>query len=239
MAKFRNVAHPYVTQMSLKDKARHVVVSKSRFLCFIENGQGRTPVLFDRTPQGVKVIVDYSAEYDYPLAALADPPAILKALNLQDDSNQVFTKTCEVVSATWQAAAPAPTFDLVIATRKYGIGSTDSANAPIVWWKVAGQPKQEPTAPCNLTTPAIQKRLLAYELVDTRCTQFEVIRCYRKVDALQVARKAGATHKDRQGNFYYKDRATNLVYVGRVDNGSIDWQQDWHSHLPDTTERLS
>ncbi|GIK42413.1 MAG: hypothetical protein BroJett011_62460 [Chloroflexota bacterium] len=45
-------------------------------------------------------------------------------------------------------AASLPQFDLVIASKKaYGISS--QAEAPILWWKVAGQEKEYPPKPCS------------------------------------------------------------------------------------------
>jgi len=78
-----------------------------------------------------------------------------------------------------QPASLLPVYDLVIASKKlYGI--TSDAAAPILWWKLAGQPKQEPPQRCALTDPAIQKKLLSYDLIDTETRQGMIIRRYRK-----------------------------------------------------------
>jgi hypothetical protein len=77
-------------------------------------------------------------------------------------------------------AADLPQFDLVIASKKtFGISS--QAEAPILWWKLAGKPRETPARPCALTDPAIQKRLLGYRLVNTETRQGMVIRRYRRI----------------------------------------------------------
>lgn len=75
----------------------------------------------------------------------------------------------------------APPVDLVIASRKYGRGSTSQADAPILWWKLVGRPKEVPPRPCSLVDPVIQKRLRAYKLVDTEVQANQVVRRYRKL----------------------------------------------------------
>lgn len=77
-----------------------------------------------------------------------------------------------------------PLYDLLIATKKYGVGSRtrDAENAPIVWIKFAGEDKRPPKdATITIAHPSVQKFLLGYELVTTECHQFELIRKYRKI----------------------------------------------------------
>jgi hypothetical protein len=81
-------------------------------------------------------------------------------------------------------AAELPQFDLVIASQKV-FGVSSQAEAPILWWKVAGQKKEYPPKPCSLLHPAIQKRLLNYELAHTEARQGMVIRRYRRKAAAQ------------------------------------------------------
>lgn len=75
-------------------------------------------------------------------------------------------------------------FDLLIASRKGGYGSTSHADAPILWWKLAGCEKEKPAKPVTLVHPLIQKRLAAYELVDTEVQPNQVIRKYRRAEVL-------------------------------------------------------
>jgi hypothetical protein len=77
-------------------------------------------------------------------------------------------------------ATDQPLYDLVIASRKYGYGHTTNTDAPIVWWKVAGQPKEALKKRVSLATPLIQERLQKYYLVDTEVHPTEVIRKYCK-----------------------------------------------------------
>ncbi len=72
-----------------------------------------------------------------------------------------------------------PLYDLVIASKKYGYGSTTNANAPIEWWKLAGGEKEAPPRQVSLADPVIQKHLEAYELVDTEIQTTRIIRKYR------------------------------------------------------------
>ena len=74
----------------------------------------------------------------------------------------------------------APLFDLVIASRKGGYGTTSHASAPILWWKLAGQPKETLTKRVSLTHPLIQKRLAAYELVTVEVHPTTIVRKCRK-----------------------------------------------------------
>lgn len=76
--------------------------------------------------------------------------------------------------------ADTPLFDLVIASKKSGYGITSRASAPVLWYKLAGQPKQNPKG-WALTQPAVQARLQDYELVDTEVRQNQVIRKYCKI----------------------------------------------------------
>ena len=73
-------------------------------------------------------------------------------------------------------------YDLVIASKKYGYGSTDHANAPILWWKVAGQPKEEiyPRRRVSVIDNEVQDRLAGYELVDTEVKRNMIVRKYRE-----------------------------------------------------------
>lgn len=73
-------------------------------------------------------------------------------------------------------------YDLVIASRKYGYGSTTNAAAPIAWWKLAGQEKEVPPRTVSLTNPVVQKHLEAYELVDTEVHPTEIVRKYRRLE---------------------------------------------------------
>lgn len=75
-----------------------------------------------------------------------------------------------------------PLYDLLIASKKYGYGSTTNADAPIIWWKVAGHEKQAPRRSLSIVDPALQQRLEAYELVDTEVQPSQVIRKYRKLE---------------------------------------------------------
>lgn len=74
-------------------------------------------------------------------------------------------------------------YDLVIASKKYGRGSTDHAEAPILWWKLAGKPKEEvyPQRRVSVIDSQVQERLASYELVDTEVRRNMVIRKYRKL----------------------------------------------------------
>ena len=72
-------------------------------------------------------------------------------------------------------------YDLVIASRKTGYGTTSHADSPILWWKMAGQEKETPAKPVTLIHPLVQKRLQAYELVDTEVQINQIIRKYRKL----------------------------------------------------------
>ena len=81
-------------------------------------------------------------------------------------------------------AVPGQTlFDLVIASKKYGYGSTDHAEAPILWWKLAGQPKEElyPRRRVSVVDAVVQERLAGYELVANEVKPNMVIRKYRRV----------------------------------------------------------
>lgn len=75
-------------------------------------------------------------------------------------------------------------FDLVIASKKYGYNSTDHAEAPILWWKLAGQEKEElyPGRKINILDAAVQDRLQDYELVATEPKLNMIIRKYRRID---------------------------------------------------------
>jgi hypothetical protein len=77
-------------------------------------------------------------------------------------------------------ASAVPLYDLLIASKKYGVGSTSQADAPITWWKMAGQDKYFPKS-ARLTDPEIQKRLAAYELVETEVHPNEIVRKYRRL----------------------------------------------------------
>ncbi len=74
-------------------------------------------------------------------------------------------------------------FDLVIASKKYGCGSTDHAEAPILWWKVAGQDKEElyPSRLVSLVDSVVQNKLANYELVATDVKVNMIIRKYRRI----------------------------------------------------------
>lgn len=73
-------------------------------------------------------------------------------------------------------------FDLVIASKKYGYNSTDHAEAPILWWKLAGQEKEEiyPARKISILDAAVQDRLQDYELVSTEVKSGMIIRKYRR-----------------------------------------------------------
>lgn len=85
-------------------------------------------------------------------------------------------------------AADLPLYDLVIASQKFGYGATDTADAPILWWKLAGQAKEVPAKKCRLTDPAIQRRLLSYKLVATEVRTRQIIRKYIKVASAEIRR---------------------------------------------------
>lgn len=73
-------------------------------------------------------------------------------------------------------------FDLVIVSKKHGYGSTDTATAPILWWKMAGQSKEEiyeRGKRIALSDTKVQERLAAYELADTEVHPGQIIRKYR------------------------------------------------------------
>jgi hypothetical protein len=77
-------------------------------------------------------------------------------------------------------------YDLLISSRKNGYGTTSHADSPILWWKMAGQPKEKPPQPVTLIHPLIQKRLQAYVLIDTEVQINQIIRKYRKVEVQNV-----------------------------------------------------
>lgn len=79
-----------------------------------------------------------------------------------------------------------PLFDLVIASRKNGYGTTSHADSAILWWKLAGQEKEKPAKPVSLIHPLVQKRLQAYELVGTEVQINQVIRKYRRLEVQHV-----------------------------------------------------
>ena len=223
-----------VTQDALENQPKYITVDKDRkFLLFLEANEDRIPITLEQVEGGfVGVTVNYAENRTLPLIELETPDTILGLFDLKDDSDGRFAKLCKVALAIWKVSPP--TFDLLISTSKSGLTTADDK---ILWWKVAGKEKQEPPVwGCTLTNPVIQKRLLAYELVDTEVKQFEVIRKYRKLDDLAVARQARATHKDRDGNFYKKGEAG--VWVGKVENGIIEWNLSKYYHMPEITEVL-
>lgn len=70
-----------------------------------------------------------------------------------------------------------PAFDLVICTKKLPFVS--APDGKILWFKLAGQEKVEPTKTAHLTDGPIQAKLARYELVGTEARQSQVIRRYR------------------------------------------------------------
>lgn len=92
--------------------------------------------------------------------------------------------TCKhilAVGACWVSGeypAPAP-FDLVIATKK--TPHTSGPDGKILWFKLTGQEKVEPTKTAHLTDGTIQAKLAKYELVDTEARASQVIRRYRLI----------------------------------------------------------
>lgn len=73
-------------------------------------------------------------------------------------------------------------YDLVIASKKYGYGSTTNANSPILWWKLAGEAKEDVYAQkYTLINPVIQQKLLDYELIKTEVHSCQIIRKYRLI----------------------------------------------------------
>ena len=72
-------------------------------------------------------------------------------------------------------------YDLVIASKKYGYGSTTHAEAPILWWKLAGQAQEAPPYRMSLVDRGVAERLRGYELMDTEVHRDQVVRKYRKV----------------------------------------------------------
>lgn len=88
-------------------------------------------------------------------------------------------KPAELQDVAVTPAALIPRYDLVIATQKTPF-MTSRQDAPILWWKVAGRPRETPPAKCSLLDPVIQKRLADYELEATEARQGMVIRRYKK-----------------------------------------------------------
>jgi hypothetical protein len=72
-------------------------------------------------------------------------------------------------------------WDLQIASKKYGRGSTSQPDAPIAWWQVRGKDKETPAKPVSLISGPVMKKLMNYELVKTIAREFEIIRQYRKI----------------------------------------------------------
>lgn len=78
--------------------------------------------------------------------------------------------------------APKPLYGLVIASKKFGFGTTCNASDRILWWKMAGQPIQENlNKELSLVSPVIQKKLQGYTLVDTEVQPHQIIRKYKKM----------------------------------------------------------
>ena len=222
-------------QDHLDSRPRHIVVDKDRkFLLFLEAEEDRIPITLELEDGYAKITINYAENRTLCLLDFEQPDTILGLFELQDDSDNRFAKLCKVALAIWKVSPP--TYDLLISTKRLGLSTGSIASDKILWWKVAGQEKGEPFRTRAITDPLVQKRLLAYELVDTEVKQFEVIRKYRKLDDLAIARQAGATHKDRHGCFFKK--GPSGILVGEVFNGSIDWQLSLHYHMPDTTEVL-
>lgn len=220
-------------QDHMDSQPRHIVVRTDReFLLFLEAGEDRTPILLELIEGQVKITVNYAENRTFDLIELATPDTLLGIFELQDDADGRFATLCKVALAIGKI--PPPTFDLLISCSRVGISSF--INDEILWWKVAGQGKHEPSQTCAITDPIIQKRLLAYELVTTEIKEFEIIRKYRKLDDLAIARQAGATHKDRDGNFYKKGESG--ILVTKVENGLIDWDLSKYFHMPEITEVL-
>lgn len=73
-------------------------------------------------------------------------------------------------------------YDLVIATVKYGYGTTEQATDPIAWLKFAGQQRQQfkPGQRPALVDSKIQAMLDGLKLVKTEVQASQVIRKYRR-----------------------------------------------------------
>ncbi len=73
-------------------------------------------------------------------------------------------------------------YDLVIATVKYGYGTTERATDPIAWLKWAGEQRREfrPGRRPTLVDGNVQAMLDGLELVETEVQASQVIRKYRR-----------------------------------------------------------
>lgn len=74
--------------------------------------------------------------------------------------------------------------DLIITSKKYGYGSTTTAEAPILWWKQAGKEQDnvyDRGIRISLVDAVIQKRLEDYELIKEVVSWNEIRRLYRKI----------------------------------------------------------
>lgn len=90
---------------------------------------------------------------------------------------------------------PAP-FDLVIAAKKYGVGSTTQLDAPILWWKEAGKETEQPKGRITLLDARMRTWLAGYDLVDTEIQPNQVIRRYRRIQAPVASAVCDAWHQN-------------------------------------------
>lgn len=81
----------------------------------------------------------------------------------------------------------APGYDLVIASKKYGRGSTTQLDAPVLWWKEINKEREVPTGRITLLDPRMQARLAGYDLVDTEIQPNQIVRRYRRTPTLPTS----------------------------------------------------
>lgn len=86
----------------------------------------------------------------------------------------------ERLSPKSQPAQPT-SFDLVVASKKYGVGSTTQLDAPVLWWKRHGEEMEKPAGRITLLDPRIQAMLAGYDLADTEIQPSQIIRRYRRI----------------------------------------------------------
>ena len=72
-------------------------------------------------------------------------------------------------------------YDLAVAVKKYGYGLSTNGQSPILWYKLAGQPKKEP-AGWTMAKLVSRGRLDGFELIDTEVKINMIVYRYRRAD---------------------------------------------------------
>lgn len=137
-----------------------------------------------------------------------------------------------------------PRYDLCVAVRKFGRGSTADPAHPVTWVQ-AGQNKPQPLKGWTLARLAAEGKLDSYFPVGTEVREGEIVHRYIRKDRqdapLRVARAAGASHRSKpEPNLFYQDlgNGRGCLEARWTGNGLGEWKPGRWGYPPESAGRI-